>query len=123
MSTDAGEWAARLSAGDCELIVHGALRAGDVRGVVEGLKLLASKDPRRARSLFEVVKVALELAKAGPDGRAGVAAELRAMASAVEAPAPGGQTPTWEERNRDFVHISYGTGPSTVVDLGTEDGS
>lgn len=84
MSMDAREWAAALSPGDCELIVHGALRGGDVRGVVEGLKLLATKDPRRAQTLFDIVKTALDIAKMGPESRAGIAAELRAMADTVE---------------------------------------
>jgi hypothetical protein len=76
-------WADSLSPGDCELIVHAALRAGDVRAVVAAMRLLASKDPRRAEALLTVVQVALDLDKAGPEGRAGVAAELRAIADQI----------------------------------------
>lgn len=78
------EWAAALSAGDCELMIHAALREGDVRGVVAALRLLVSKDVHRAQLLFDVVSTAVSLAKQGPQGRAGVAAELRAMAGVIE---------------------------------------
>lgn len=75
------EWAAALSPGDCELIVHGALRAGDMEAVVAAMHLLATKDPHRAQQLLDVVQVALDVAKAGPGT---VAEELRAMASQID---------------------------------------
>lgn len=75
------EWAAALSPGDCELIVHGALRAGDMESVVAALRLLVTKDPHRAQVLLDVVQVALDVAKAGPGN---VAEELRAMAGRIE---------------------------------------
>ncbi len=47
--------------GDCELIVHNALRAHDIHGVVLGLKLLAVQDPRRAQALYDLVLLAIEI--------------------------------------------------------------
>lgn len=65
MATEtAQEWAARLSAADVELIVHGALREHDMQGVVYALRLLATKDPRRAQELLDLVEVGVKL-KAG----------------------------------------------------------
>lgn len=73
------EWVAALTAADCELMVHGALRAGDVKAVFAAMRLLVTKDPHRAEVLLDVIKVALEVAKSGPEGRAGMAAELQTM--------------------------------------------
>lgn len=109
---DARAWAAALSPGDCELIVHGALRAGDTRGVVEGLKLLATKDPRRAQELFEIVKTAVDIAKSGPEGRAGIAAELRTIAGTVERSADGSGA---SAAGCVFCAIVAGTSPANVV--------
>lgn len=78
------EWAAALSAGDVELMVHGALRNGDMRAVVAAMRLLASKDPHRAWELLVVIETGLALAQAGPAGRADAAAELRAIAGTVD---------------------------------------
>lgn len=47
--------------GDCELIVHAALKAQDPHGVVLGLKLLAVQDPHRAQALYDLVKLAIDI--------------------------------------------------------------
>lgn len=83
MAENASEWAARLSPGDCELIIHGALKAGDMKAVVLALRLLATKDPHRAQAQLDLVEVALDLAKAGPGT---VEAELRDIFAPSGAP-------------------------------------
>lgn len=47
--------------GDCELIVHAALKAHDMHGVVLGLKLLAVHNPHRAQALYDLVLLAINL--------------------------------------------------------------
>lgn len=74
MAETASEWAKSLSPGDCELIIHEALAAGDMKAVVFALRLLAVKDPRRAQTQLDLIQFALDLAKAGPGT---VEAELR----------------------------------------------
>lgn len=49
------------SPGDCELIVHAALRAHDMHGIVLGLKALAVQNPHRAQALYDLVLLAIEL--------------------------------------------------------------
>lgn len=62
MTTEtAQEWAARLSAADVETIFHAALRDHDMPGVVHSLRLLATKDPRRAQELYDLIQVGLKL--------------------------------------------------------------
>jgi hypothetical protein len=55
--------------GDCELIFHAALRAGDAKGVEAALIALAVQDPRRAQDLYDLLKIALHLGGVGPDAR------------------------------------------------------
>lgn len=74
MAETANDWAALLSAGECELIIHGALRAGDMKAVVAALRLLATKDPHRAQAQLDLIQIALDLARAAPGT---VEAELR----------------------------------------------
>lgn len=71
------EWAAALTADDCETIVHAALKAGDTKGVDAGLRLLTTKDPRRAQRLFDTIRLGLDIAK---EGVGNVAAHLHADA-------------------------------------------
>lgn len=67
MTTEsAQEWAARLSAADVELIVHAALREHDMRGVVYALRLLATKDPRRAQELLDLIQIGVRLRDGAP---------------------------------------------------------
>lgn len=68
-TTENAAFAASLSAGDCELIVHNALRAGDMPAVVAALRLLAVKDPHRAEMLLDIVNVAIDLRR-GEEGEA-----------------------------------------------------
>ncbi len=51
-------WAASLTPADIELGIHAALKAHDMRAVVDFLRLLATKDPHRAQLLLDVVDVA-----------------------------------------------------------------
>lgn len=81
------EWAAALTADDCETIFHAALGKGDVKGVDYALRLLTTKDPRRAQRLFDATRTALDIAKAGPSNVA--TAQLRAEADRIEQAAGG----------------------------------
>jgi hypothetical protein len=51
--------------GDCELIFHAALRAGDALGVKAALIALAVQDPHRAGELYDLLKIALHLGGVG----------------------------------------------------------
>ena len=82
------EWATRLSADDVERLFHAALSDGDPRGVEAALRLMAVKDPHRARQLLDATRTALAIVGAGP---ANVAAGLRAEADWIEQAAGGGR--------------------------------
>lgn len=60
------------SPGDCELIFHAALRAGDAKGVEAALIALAVQDPHRAGELYDLLQIALHLGGLpNPPGGAG----------------------------------------------------
>ena|SRR6266480_7048085 len=73
------EWAAALSADDCETLVHACLKDGDAKGVDAALRLLTTKDPRRAQTLFDTIRLGLDIAAVGVGN---VAAQLHADADA-----------------------------------------
>jgi hypothetical protein len=80
-SPTAREWAAALTVDDCVALVHSAIGAGDAKGVDAAMRLLTTKDPRRAQVLFNDIRAALDIVTAGP---ANVAAQLRAEADRIE---------------------------------------
>lgn len=47
--------------GDCELIVHAALKNHDMPAVVLALKLLAVQNPHRAQALYDLVLLAIKI--------------------------------------------------------------
>ena len=53
-----------LSPADLELVAHRALEARDFEAVVAVLKLMATKDPRRAEGLLNLLQVGIELSRA-----------------------------------------------------------
>jgi hypothetical protein len=50
------------SPGDCELIFHAALRAGEA-----ALMALVAQDPHRAGELYDLLQIALQLGGVTPD--------------------------------------------------------
>jgi hypothetical protein len=55
------------SPGDCELIFHAALRAGDAKGVEAALMALVAQDPHRAGELYDLLQIALHLGGVEPE--------------------------------------------------------
>ena len=51
-----------------EVIFHGALKAGDAKGVEAALRVLAVDDPRRAQLLLDALELALHLASVARGG-------------------------------------------------------
>lgn len=48
---------------NCERIFHAALAAGDMRGVVAALEVMAPQDPERADRLYKTVELALRMTR------------------------------------------------------------
>jgi hypothetical protein len=52
------------TADQCETVFHNAVKAGDAKAVDAVLRLLAVRDPHRAKYLYDCLDVALSLATA-----------------------------------------------------------
>lgn len=55
------EWAASLTADDCEELVVRTLAAGDVKGFDAALRLLSSKDAHRAALVLATVELGVAI--------------------------------------------------------------
>ena len=53
----------QFTADQLEAVFHAALKAGDVRGVGDALKVMVTVDPERAVMLYDHLRTALTIAK------------------------------------------------------------